>query len=126
MRNLHKFISILFVLVLTALSLAQEPVDWAAVQKIRAEGFQRSQVMETLSYLTDVYGPRLTNSPNYKKAAEWLKQCPPGAVGRFRPRLVAGKDDRRNAGTAIHTADCLPPGMDAGHRRRDQWRAGAA
>jgi len=70
-RNLHKFISILFVLALTALTLAQEPVDWAAVQKIRAEGFQRSQVMETLSYLTDVYGPRLTNSPNYKKAAEW-------------------------------------------------------
>ena len=27
--------------------------------------------METLSYLTDIHGPRLTNSPNIRKAAEW-------------------------------------------------------
>ncbi len=39
--------------------------------KIREEGLQRSQAMETLSYLTDVIGPRLTGSPNLKRANQW-------------------------------------------------------
>ena len=30
-----------------------------------------SQIMRTLHYLTDIYGPRLTGSPNHKAAAEW-------------------------------------------------------
>jgi hypothetical protein len=49
----------------------QERVNYDAIYQIKDEGFQRSQVMETAGYLTDVYGPRLTNSPNYKKAADW-------------------------------------------------------
>jgi carboxypeptidase Q len=51
----------------------EEKVDLDMVAKIKAEGIDRSQVMETLSYLTDVYGPRLTNSPQYKAASEWAK-----------------------------------------------------
>jgi hypothetical protein len=39
--------------------------------QIRREGTERSQVMQTLHVLTDVYGPRLTGSPNIKAAAEW-------------------------------------------------------
>ncbi|HMV47016.1 MAG TPA: M20/M25/M40 family metallo-hydrolase [Blastocatellia bacterium] len=43
--------------------------------KIRKEGMENSQVMKTLHYLTDVYGPRLTGSPNHKAAGEWaIKQ----------------------------------------------------
>lgn len=43
--------------------------------KIRAEATTNSQIMRTTHFLTDVYGPRLTGSPNYKAAAEWaLKQ----------------------------------------------------
>jgi carboxypeptidase Q len=45
--------------------------DYDAIYKLKDEGFLRSQVMEIESYLTDVYGPRLTNSPNIKAAAEW-------------------------------------------------------
>lgn len=41
--------------------------------RIRDEGLNRSQVMETLSYLTDVIGPRLTGSPNLKRANEWTR-----------------------------------------------------
>src|SRR5215216_1066805 len=41
------------------------------IMRIRDEGLNRSQVMETLSYLTDVIGPRLTGSPNLKRANEW-------------------------------------------------------
>ena len=43
--------------------------------KIRAEEMEHSQVMRTLHMLTDVYGPRLTGSPNHKAAGEWtIKQ----------------------------------------------------
>jgi carboxypeptidase Q len=53
---------------------AQEKMDWATVGRIRDEGFRHSQVMETAAQLTDVYGPRLTGSPQYKKAADWARQ----------------------------------------------------
>jgi hypothetical protein len=50
---------------------SQETVDLQAIYKIKEEGLQRSKVMEITSYLTDVYGPRLTGSPNIRTAAEW-------------------------------------------------------
>ena len=50
-----------------------EKVDLEMIGKIRSEGLERSQVMQTLSYLTDVIGPRLTGSPNMKAANEWTK-----------------------------------------------------
>src|SRR5437867_2151376 len=43
------------------------------IAKIRDEGLNRSQVMQTLSYLSDVIGPRLTASPNMKRANEWTR-----------------------------------------------------
>ena len=52
-----------------------EKVDQAAMQKIRDEGFNRSKIMEIASWLTDVYGPRLTGSPNTKKAGDWTIQA---------------------------------------------------
>jgi hypothetical protein len=64
-------------LVLVALAVpvaAQEKLDWATLGRIRDEGFRRSQVMETAAQLTDVHGPRLTGSPQYKKAADWARQ----------------------------------------------------
>jgi len=48
-----------------------ERVDLNAIYKIKEEGFQRSRVMEIMSWLTDVYGPRLTNSPGFRKAGDW-------------------------------------------------------
>jgi carboxypeptidase Q len=59
---------------LAPLSAQQAPgerIDYDAIYQIKDEGFQRSKVMETLSWLTDVYGPRLTNSPGFRKAGEW-------------------------------------------------------
>src|SRR5688572_7125961 len=52
---------------------AGEPLDYDAIYRIKDEAVNRSQVMETLSYLTDVHGPRLTNSPNMRAAAAWAK-----------------------------------------------------
>ena len=51
-----------------------EPIDYDAIYRIKDEAVNRSQVMETLSFLTDVHGPRLTNSPNMRAAAAWAKQ----------------------------------------------------
>ncbi len=44
-----------------------------ALDRIKDEGMNRSQVMQHLSYLTDVIGGRLTNSPNMKRANEWTR-----------------------------------------------------
>jgi hypothetical protein len=48
--------------------------DLDAVYRIKEEGLQHSKVMEITSYLTDIYGPRLTGSPNLKEAAEWTER----------------------------------------------------
>ncbi len=61
--------------------LAQSPAQAATAQapatdamsRIRDEGMNRSQVMGTLSYLTDVIGPRLTGTPALKRANEWTR-----------------------------------------------------
>src|SRR5262245_32420721 len=55
------------------LALAQEKADLAAIWKIKDEGLNRSQVMEILSYLTDVHGPRLTGSPNMRQAQSYAQ-----------------------------------------------------
>ena len=39
--------------------------------KIRKEEAANSQIMRTMHFLADVYGPRLTGSPNHKAAADW-------------------------------------------------------
>src|ERR1044072_4777782 len=47
---------------------ASEKVDVEAISRIKDEALRHSQVMETVGYLTDVIGPRLTGSPGLKKA----------------------------------------------------------
>jgi hypothetical protein len=44
-----------------------------ALERIRDEGLNHSQVMQTLSYLTDVIGPRLTGSPALQGSHEWTR-----------------------------------------------------
>ncbi len=64
----------LSMLCLQAPASAEEPVDWAMVNRIRDEGLHRSEVMSTLEHLTDVIGPRLTGSPQMKAANDWTQQ----------------------------------------------------
>src|SRR4051794_14078367 len=49
----------------------EERIDADVNAHIREEGLQRSQLMRTLHFLADVYGPRLTGSPSLKAAGEW-------------------------------------------------------
>jgi hypothetical protein len=75
MKGTHKFVIGSLVLVACTLPLgaAGEKIDYEAIGRIKQQGLtpQSSQVMEISSWLTDVYGPRLTGSPNVKKAADW-------------------------------------------------------
>ena len=61
-------------MLLASLAFSQQPqstVDTTTMAAIRDEALKHSEVMKTLSYLTDVYGPRLTWSPEYREAAQW-------------------------------------------------------
>ncbi|HUR98524.1 MAG TPA: M20/M25/M40 family metallo-hydrolase [Pyrinomonadaceae bacterium] len=42
--------------------------------QIRKEGMENSKIMHTLHILTDLYGPRLTGSPNHVNAAKWAAE----------------------------------------------------
>jgi carboxypeptidase Q len=72
--RIHKKALLILLLMVAVVPLgAQAPgvTDLNAIQQIKDEGFNHSQVMDVMSWLTDVYGPRLTNSPNIKQAADW-------------------------------------------------------
>ena len=68
---MKKLIALVFLLSFGTFLFAQEPVNLEMITKIKNEGFKNSQVMKTISFLTDVYGPRLTGSPELREAAEW-------------------------------------------------------
>ena len=61
-------------LLLPALLAAQEAVDDEAVKFFVAEGTERSQVMDHLSWMCDVHGPRVTGSPNLRRAQRWAAE----------------------------------------------------
>ena len=52
---------------------ATESLDMTMYQRIRDEGLNHSHVMEFASALMDGIGPRLTGSPNVKRATEWTR-----------------------------------------------------
>ncbi len=67
---MRKFVLGLFALTL----LAEERVDLSAVHRIKTEALQSSKVSDIALQLTDLNGPRLTNSPNFRKACEWASK----------------------------------------------------
>ena len=70
----NAFIALLLIASFAASSLDETPqADWAMAAKIREEGFQRSQVMDIVGYMTDVLGARLTLSQDMKRAQAWAK-----------------------------------------------------
>ena len=71
MRRLSRaFIATILIAALVS-AQAQERVAQDIYWKIRQEATTNSQIMHTLHVLTDVYGPRLTGSPNVKDAGDW-------------------------------------------------------
>ena len=57
-----------------AFTNSEEPVHWDVFEQILDEAFERSEVMDNASWLTDVYGPRNSKSSGYVDAANWARQ----------------------------------------------------
>jgi hypothetical protein len=57
--------------VLGVYASAQSPVDLGTISRIKQEALTRSQAMDHVVWMSDVYGPRVTGTPNYTRAAEW-------------------------------------------------------
>ena len=73
MKKLSTCFLLVFI-IFAQFTFSQEKIDEQIVAKIKTEAFQNSQIMETLGYLTDVFGPRLTSFAKYSvKAQNWTK-----------------------------------------------------
>lgn len=72
--------TVLFAVLIPGLALGQTvyTAPKADIDKIIEQGMTRSEAMKTLSFLTDVIGPRLTGSPNMKRANEWTRDTMKG------------------------------------------------
>jgi len=67
----RRVISLSLILSMLSLPVAAQNGGGDTLSRIRKEAMERSQIMKTMHMFTDVYGPRLTGSPNHKAAAEW-------------------------------------------------------
>ncbi len=68
---LKRFVALSLVLSLLTLPVLAQNGSGEMLTRIRAEAMDRSQIMKTMHMFTDLYGPRLTGSPNHKAAADW-------------------------------------------------------
>ncbi|HSI89012.1 MAG TPA: M20/M25/M40 family metallo-hydrolase, partial [Pyrinomonadaceae bacterium] len=74
-RRQNLVLLIFAALLMPGLSVGQGAAPAAdPIAKFKDEGMNRSQVMSTIRYLTDVIGPRLTNSPSQRRANQWTKE----------------------------------------------------
>src|SRR3954470_3499194 len=76
---MRRLVTALFLVSMSVSGFARQTpavADHEVVTRIRAEGLTRSQVMDHLGWLTDVYGPRLTGGPQILQASDW-------AIGKF-------------------------------------------
>ena len=73
MKSYRNF-NIYFFLITLSVTTAQDsyPVNSKVIAQIREEGLQRSEITNTLSYMTDVIGARLTNSKAMYQAQDWV------------------------------------------------------
>lgn len=73
MKTINAALSLILTLAFLAPSLtfAQTATTEEINAKIRKEGMENSKIMNTMHYFTDLYGPRLTGSPNHVNAAKW-------------------------------------------------------
>ena len=67
----RRVVALLMMFSLLSVPVAAQNGSGDMLSRIRTEAMERSQIMKTMHMFTDVYGPRLTGSPNHKAAAEW-------------------------------------------------------
>lgn len=71
MRKIILLLNYLLLVIPFIASAQQEEIDTATISRIKNEEMSNSEVMSIVEHLTDVAGPRLTNSPGYIKASNW-------------------------------------------------------
>ncbi len=64
---------ITLVLASSSLFAQNEKIEVEINARIRAAASQNSQIMRTIHYLSDIYSPRMTGTPNLKAAQDWTK-----------------------------------------------------
>ena len=67
----RRVVALSLILSLLTLPIAAQNGSGDLLSRIRKEAMEHSQIMKTMHMFTDLYGPRLTGSPNHKAAAEW-------------------------------------------------------
>lgn len=67
----RRVVALSLIFLLLSIPVLSQNGDGDLLSRIRKEATERSQIMKTMHMLTDVYGPRLTGSPNHKNAADW-------------------------------------------------------
>jgi hypothetical protein len=67
----RRVVALSIILSLLVLPIAAQNGSGDMLSRIRKEATEHSQIMKTMHMFTDLYGPRLTGSPNHKAAAEW-------------------------------------------------------
>jgi carboxypeptidase Q len=67
----RRVVALSIILLLLALPITAQNGSGDMLSRIRKEAMEHSQIMKTMHMFTDLYGPRLTGSPNHKAAAEW-------------------------------------------------------
>ncbi len=72
MKHRTLLLALTVVAAVVSVPSAQEKIDRDIYWKIRREATDNSRILRTLHFLTDVYGPRLTGSPNLKAAQDWV------------------------------------------------------
>jgi hypothetical protein len=111
MRTASTVILVALVLAFTGVA-AQERVDQDMFWKFRQEGTDNSKILQIVHMLTDVYGPRLTGSPNLKAAGEWaIEQM--HAWGLKQGRLEPWDFNRAGWSNERLTAHLVAPVKDA-------------
>jgi carboxypeptidase Q len=67
----RRVVALVLIISMLSLPVAAQNGSGDLLNRIRKEATERSQIMKTMHMFTDLYGPRLTGSPNHKAAAEW-------------------------------------------------------
>ena len=102
---------------------SQERSDPRVIERIKEEAYQHSQVMDTLSYLTDVYGPRLSGSPGFYEAAQWAKKRLE-SWGLENVRFDSYRDDLRGWEVESYSVEMIAPRYMNITALPDAWTSG--
>jgi len=101
----RRAVAICLLVSLLCLPVHAQRSDKDLLERFAKEENDHSQIMKTMHMLADVYGPRLTGSPNHRGAAEWaIKQMQQWGLANAHLEPW----DFGHVGLAQRASDCAP------------------